>query len=353
MKTVFRNIALSALVAAGMVMTTSTVSAQPRERNARSANKERVTEGSVSKPKKKSGNVPDKVIRHVTENSSNANANHWPNVSSPSQLRKGENARPGTKSSKSKKYKDKYDDDDYKKYKKNYKRYYKDDDDDDDDDYKKYKKKYKHYYKDYDDDDDDDDDDYKDKYKKYKKYNGNGYIVTRPSSWSTPVAPPARTSRPADFIITRPNTHKGYKPLASAPRITGILGLVFGSSYYNSLDYFYNRGYQIDGYYGNKVYLRNVNEMSLFWPDAIFNYSSRGYLESAEFHYSTTYYDYSRFKRLYTSLCNTYGVPVSHKNKGKGKKIETIWYGSDYRGYITLTYRYKGGRYYTTLAYAY
>ena len=268
-------------------------------------------------------------------------------MSSPSQLRKGENARFFT--SDDKKRKDKYDDDDYKKYKKKYKRYYKDDDDDDD--YKKYKKKYKHYYKD--DDDDDDDDDYKDKYKKYKKYKGNGYIVTRPSSWSTPVAPPARTSRPADFIITRPNTHKGYKPLASAPRITGILGLVFGSSYYNSLDYFYNRGYQIDGYYGNKVYLRNVNEMSLFWPDAIFNYSSRGYLESAEFHYSTTYYDYSRFKRLYTSLCNTYGVPVSHKNKGKGKKIETIWYGSDYRSYITLTYRYKGGRYYTTLAYAY
>ena len=349
MKTVFRNIALSALVAAGMVMTTSTVSAQPRERNARSANKEHVTEGSVSKPKKKSGNVPDKVIRHVTENSSNANANHWPNVSSPSQLRKGENARFFT--SDDKKRKDKYDDDDYKKYKKKYKHYYKDDDDDDDD-YKKYKKKYKHYYKD-DDDDDDDDDDYKDKYKKYKKYKGNGYIVTRPSSWKSPVAPPARTSRPADFIITRPTTHKGYKPLASAPRITGILGLVFGSSYYNSLDYFYNRGYQIDGYYGDKVYLRNVSEMGLFWPDAVFNYSKRGYLESAAFHYSTTYYDYSRFTRLYNSLCRTYGVPVSHKNKGKGKKIETIWYGSDYRGYITLTYRYKKGRYYTTLAYAY
>lgn len=347
MKTVFRNIALSALVAAGMVMATSTVSAQPRERNARSDNKERVTGNGVSQPKKKSGNVPGKIIRHLNENSSNTNANHWPNVSSPSQLRKGENARPGTKSSKSKKYKDKYDDDDYKKYKKKYKRYYKDDDDDDD--YKKYKKKYKHYYK----DDDDDDDDYKDKYKKYKKYKGNGYIVTRPSSWKTPVAPPARTSRPADFIITRPTTHKGYKPLASAPRITGILGLVFGSSYYNSLDYFYNRGYQIDGYYGDKVYLRNVSEMGLFWPDAIFNYSKRGYLESAAFHYSTTYYDYSRFTRLYNSLCRTYGVPVSHKNKGKGKKIETIWYGSDYRGYITLTYRHKGGRYYTTLAYAY
>lgn len=351
MKTVFRNIALGALVAAGMVMVTSTVSAQPRERNARSANKERVIGNGVSQPKKKSGNVPGNIIRHITENSSNTNANHWPTVGSPSQLRKGENARPGTTNGKSKKYKDKYDDDDYKKYKKNYKRYYKDDDDDDDDDYKKYKKKYKHYYKD--DDDDDDDDDYKDKYKKYKKYNGNGYIVTRPSSWKTPVAPPARTSRPADFIITRPTTHKGYKPLASAPRITGILGLVFGSSYYNSLDYFYNRGYQIDGYYGDKVYLRNVSEMGLFWPDAIFNYSKRGYLESAAFHYSTTYYDYSRFSRLYTSLCSTYGVPVSHKNKGKGKKIETIWYGSDYRGYITLTYRYKGGRYYTTLAYAY
>lgn len=356
MKTVFRLIAANAFLVAGLMMATSTtVSAQTRERNGRSAVGTRTTvsaasssstssNGGVSAPSRRAnatGTTNDGAInkeaattsgrrnfissnksatsssisRPTTNNSGNSSANHWPSenkpivnsnrnsgtststsrpadnrniVTSPSDLRKGENARPGTMNK------------------------------------------------------------------------GNGYsiapsnrgsIVTRPSSWSTPVAPPTRTNRPADFIISRPTIKKGYRPLASAPRITGIFGLTFGSTYYNSLDYLFSKGYEIDGYSGNTVYLRNVNELNFFWPDAIMHYSSRGYLESAEMHHSTRYSDNTRYTRIYTDLCKIYGVPVSHSTAGN--RYETYWYGSDSRGYIYLTYYYSAGRYYTTLVYAY
>lgn len=348
MKTVFRLIAANAFLVAGLMMATSTtVSSQTRERNGRSAvgtrtavSSSNATNGNVSAPSRRSnatstsnGNTINKdaatvsgrrnfinssnaaasgnISRPTTNNSGNSSANHWPSenkpivnsnrnygsstsrpadnkniVTNPSDLRKGENARPGTMN---------------------------------------------------------------------KGYtiapSSRGSIVTRPSSWSKPVAPPTRTNRPADFIISRPTAKKGYRPLASAPRITGIFGLTFGSTYYNSLDYLFSKGYEIDGYSGNTVYLRNVNELNFFWPDAIMHYSSRGYLESAEMHYSTRYSDNTRYTRIYTDLCRIYGVPVSHNRTGN--KIETYWYGSDSRGYIYLTYYYTAGRYYTTLVYAY
>jgi len=346
MKTVFRNIATFSLIVAGMMMTNSTVSAQTRESNGRSVSRPRTTvsssqtagtanrnNSSVSTPAKNTNssrinkdaatvagrnasvrsssvsrpgsNTTSNITRPVTNNSGNVSANHWPSenkptvsssrnnnsnsVSRPSDLRNGANARPGTMNNNG--------------------------------------------------------------YSNNSRPSSKGSIVTRPSSWSTPVAPPTRTRRPSDYIVSRPTMPKGYQPSASAPRITGIFGLTFGYSYYKSLDYLFDRGYEIDGYSGKTVYLRNVNEMNFFWPDAIINYSSRGYLESAELHYSTRYDDYSRYSRLYTNLCDTYGVPVSHTNSGNN--IETVWYGSDSRGYVELTYRYSGGRYYTSLVYGY
>ena len=97
------------------------------------------------------------------------------------------------------------------------------------------------------------------------------------------------------------------------------------------------------------MYLRNVNELNYFWPDAVLEYSSRGYLEEAELYYSTRYNDNSRFTRLFSDLCRMYGAPVSYKTSSK--KMEASWYGGDFRGYISLTYRYKNGRYYTILGY--
>ena len=358
MKTVIRNIVVDSLLVMGMVMATSTVSAQTRERNGRSVSGTRTqvtnstgstsaSRGSatVSSPRKNvatssgstsstrgtsvttpresaavagrntsigSSNTTGKVgniSRPVTNNSGNSSANHWPNdnkptVSSnrvggtsrpadnknvagnPSDLRNGVNARPGTL---------------------NGARYHVD----------------------------------------RPEYHGS--IVTRPSSWKTPVAPPVRTHRPAEFIISRPTAPKSYRPLATAPIISGVFGLTFGYTYYNSLDYLFTRGYEIDGYDGEKVYLRNVNELNYFWPDAVLEYSSRGYLEEAELYYSTRYSDKSRFTRLYSDLCRMYGAPVRYTT-GSNRK-EASWYGGDFRGYITLTYRYSNGRYYTILGY--
>ncbi len=55
-----------------------------------------------------------------------------------------------------------------------------------------------------------------------------------------------------------------------------------------SLDYLINRGYTIDGYGNDAVYLRDVNEMSYYWPDATLYYGAGG-LARSEFLYSTSY----------------------------------------------------------------
>ena len=49
------------------------------------------------------------------------------------------------------------------------------------------------------------------------------------------------------------------------------------------------------------------------------------------------------------TLSMTYGSPVSASWNGAHR--ETIWYGGDARGYVSLEYDYSGGRYYTILSY--
>ena len=179
----------------------------------------------------------------------------------------------------------------------------------------------------------------------------HGVVRHRPASWFTPVAPPHRSYRPVHHRILRPVPPRGYRPWRNAPIISGILGLSFGCSYHHSLDYLFNRGYEIDGYYNGIVYLRNIEEMKYFWPDAMLNYTSGNSLSSAEFHYSTAYDDLGRFNRLYRDLCHKYGEPVTYQETSSG--IQSIWYGGNAKGYVTLEYFYNNSRYYTTLAYGY
>ena len=143
----------------------------------------------------------------------------------------------------------------------------------------------------------------------------------------------------------------GYRPTTGCPDITGIFGISFGMSYYESLNYLYRRGYDIDGYYDNKVYLINVSELGFVWPDAIIRYNNRGFMKSAELHSSTNYNSTSRYTRIYNDLCRIYGMPIKYKAK-KGE-YKTVWYGGNGRGYVTLEYYRTHGRYYTTLAYSY
>lgn len=177
----------------------------------------------------------------------------------------------------------------------------------------------------------------------------HGVIRHRPSSWHTPVAPPFRSFRPVHHHICRPVPPPGFRPWHRAPIISGILGLTFGTAYYISLDYLFIRGYEIDGYYNGVVYLRNIQELNCFWPDVMLNYGSSNALNSAEFHYSTSYDDLGRFNRLYSDLCARYGQPVTYAEDSEG--IRSTWYGGNARGFVSLEYYYNRGRYYTTLSY--
>lgn len=184
----------------------------------------------------------------------------------------------------------------------------------------------------------------------YRPPSGPAPVVrpgTHRPNWSTPVPPPHRNYRPIGRPIPRPVPPHGYHPCHTAPVIHTILGITFGTLYNASLDYLYSKGYEIDGYADNTVYLRNVPEMGYTWPDATIYYDSYGRLASSQFIYSTSFSALGRYDRLYHTLSMTYGSPVSASWNGAHR--ETIWYGGDARGYVSLEYDYSGGRYYTIL----
>ena len=186
----------------------------------------------------------------------------------------------------------------------------------------------------------------------YRPPSGPAPVVrpgTHRPNWSTPVPPPHRNYRPIGRPIPRPVPPHGYHPCHTAPVIHTILGITFGTLYNASLDYLYSKGYEIDGYADNTVYLRNVPEMGYTWPDATIYYDSYGRLASSQFIYSTSFSALGRYDRLYHTLSMTYGSPVSASWNGAHR--ETIWYGGDARGYVSLEYDYSGGRYYTILSY--
>ena len=184
-----------------------------------------------------------------------------------------------------------------------------------------------------------------------RPHDHHGMIVHRPHSWVTPVAPPIRHFRPHHHHIIRPVIPVGWHPWHKAPVIRGILGLTFGTAYYASLDYLFDRGYEIDGYYDGIVYLRNIVEMRVTWPDVMLNYGTNNAFNSAEFHYSTSFDDLGRFNYVHRELCRIYGSPMSYNESRSG--IQAVWYGGNSIGYVTLEYSYMAGIYYTTLSYSY
>ncbi len=162
-------------------------------------------------------------------------------------------------------------------------------------------------------------------------------------SWVRPIAPPLRPWRPRVIWYYRPVIPVGYRIYASAPIITGVLGLEFGTLLDASLNYLYYNGYSIDGYQDNIVYLRDVNMMGYSWPDVMLQYDNRGGLCYAEFVTSSTYQDDYRYNNIYNNLCTTYGTPI---NVGNG---HYSWYGGNQTGYINLNFSYENGRYYTVM----
>ena len=183
---------------------------------------------------------------------------------------------------------------------------------------------------------------------------GGDYRPNRPNRPHRPtvIVPPHRPHRPPMRPWSRPVPPPSWRPRPAAPVIASILGITFGTAINMSLDYLINRGYTIDGYGNDAVYLRDVNEMSYYWPDATLYYGAGG-LARSEFLYSTSYPDPMRYNSLYTMFNRTYGPPINIVRTGG--VLSATWFAPN-RGYVTIDYRSQyslGGdlRYFTTLTF--
>lgn len=149
-----------------------------------------------------------------------------------------------------------------------------------------------------------------------------------------------------------PRPPRGWRPGRVYPTFSTVLGITFGSAFDISLAYLLNNGYNVYSYGNNIVYLNNVNQLNLLWPDASLYYGSRG-LDRGEFIYSTSYYDTVRYNEAYARLVAAYGAPVSTSYPSNG--MQTCWFGNDGR-FVTLQFLPTYGadgimRYYTTLSF--
>ncbi|MBD5235770.1 MAG: hypothetical protein HDS61_05045 [Barnesiella sp.] len=164
------------------------------------------------------------------------------------------------------------------------------------------------------------------------------------------VPPPHRPHYTTAWVAPRPP--RGWRPGRVYPTFSTILGITFGTAINNSLNYLFNNGYTVYSYGNNAVYLSNVNQLNLLWPDATLYYGASG-LDRGEFVYSTSYYDTVRYNDAYARLVAAYGAPVSTSYPSNG--MQTFWFGNDGR-FVTLQYMPMYGadgvqRYYTTLSF--
>ena len=168
-----------------------------------------------------------------------------------------------------------------------------------------------------------------------------------------PVPPPHRPYRPCPHIVYRPVVPVTYVPYVKAPVLNSILGLCFGYPIYDCIDILTGRGYIIDGYNANEVYLRNIRSLGYDWDDVILYYDNGG-LANISFYNSVSNYSSRRYDNVYRELCRLYGTPaISSRN---GLALSASWYDGGGRNFITLSLNLEksfGGsnRYFTTVTF--
>ena len=167
-------------------------------------------------------------------------------------------------------------------------------------------------------------------------------------SWSHPCRPPYRPWRPTPWVVHRPVVPAGWVWYSSAPRIYRVLGIQFGTVFSVSINHLFTYGYNIDGYYDNVIYLRDVPMLNYSWPNVMLNYAPGGGLASAMFSNSFAFRDLTMYNRLYNPLSGTYGSPVDARTTPYEGTVS--WWGGEGQGYVTLTYYTdQNGRFYTNL----
>lgn len=176
---------------------------------------------------------------------------------------------------------------------------------------------------------------------------GPGHVPRPPH-----MPPPQRPGRPININPWhRPTPPPTWRPYIGAPSFATIMGITLGTAIGVSLDYLINSGYTVDGYTGNQVYLRNVNQLNYMWPDATLYYGPGG-LTGSEFMYSTVGYNTSRYYSIYNNLIGLYGPPATILNPAGG--MGASWFGPN-GAFVTLQFlpraTYSGTRYFTTLSF--
>ena len=145
--------------------------------------------------------------------------------------------------------------------------------------------------------------------------------------------------------VYRPIVTVNVTRYSSYPTIGGVLGLTWGTSFSNCLNYLYYSGYYIDGYMDNIVYITDVNLLGYDWDDVMLQFDGNDNLDYVEFVSFSEGYNTSRFYSLYNYLCSMYGSPVSYNN------AMYSWYGGDGIGYVNLGLQYTADYNYTVLAF--
>lgn len=164
-------------------------------------------------------------------------------------------------------------------------------------------------------------------------------------SWNKPIRPSVRHTRPATIWVYRPIVTVNISSYSSYPTIAGVLGLTWGTSFNDALNYLYYNEYYIDGFENSIVYLTDVELLDYDWEDVMLQFDGNDNLDYVEFASWTTDYDTSRFFSLYNYLCSVYGTPVSYANSMYS------WYGGDGIGYVNLGFQTGDDVYYTVLAF--
>ena len=164
-------------------------------------------------------------------------------------------------------------------------------------------------------------------------------------SWAKPIRPSVRYWRPSTIWVYRPIVTVNISSYSSYPTIGGVLGLEWGTSFGNALNYLYYNGYEIDGFMDNIVYLTDVELLDYDWDDVMMQFDGNDNLDYVEFSSWSNTYDTSRFYSLYNYLCSLFGSPVSYSNSMYS------WYGGDGIGFVNLGMQTEYGYSYTVLAF--
>lgn len=176
-----------------------------------------------------------------------------------------------------------------------------------------------------------------------------------PGYGHVPPRPPYRPYMPARPMPFRaPVPPPGFRPAPGAALFGPILGVAVGTAINASLNYLLGNGYAVTGYTTDAIYINNVSQLNMLWPNATLYYSAGGMLRGSEFVYSTPYFDQTRYNTAYGYLTGAYGMPASTMPL-QGGGVRVNWFG--YAGqYVSLQYQpgtaYDGSyRYFTTLSF--